>query len=985
MEQNDGDLMAVAHKHYQAGRLTQAEALYQQLLERHPHHLQVLSWLALISDQSGKPLDSIAYYERILALKPEAAEAHSNLGSVLGRVGRIGDAIAHHRRALSLLPRDADAHYNLAVALYQDQQMEEAIAHYRQATELNPNHASAHANLGLTLYRQGNLEESVISYQRAIALKPDHLNAHNGLAVVLYHLGRLEEAMAHCQQAIALEPKFFSAYNNLGTIFQKQGKLEQAMAQYQRAIELNPNYASAYDNLGTIFQKRKDLEQAIAHYQKAIALDPHAANAYNNLGSALKDQGRLEEAIACCQKAIQLQPSHADAHNNLGSSLVEQGKFQAAIAHYEQAIYYKPDHVNAHLNLGIILLMLGNFQRGFVEYHWRWRSKQCPPLRYPDALWGGSDLTGKTILLTAEQGFGDTIQFARYAPLVAKRGGRVVIACQRPLLRLLETLPGIDQCVDRDRVNVETHFHAPLLDLPLILGTTVETIPANVPYLSPPTSEFQLPAPEASTLPEPPQAAQKDIPHTPVPEPIEKPYRELKIGFVWASNPDNATSKKRSCPLAHFLSLTKIPGISLYSLQKDISEADQQLLEATSAVQDLRPQLQDFADTAAAIARLDLVISVDTAVAHLAGAMGKSVWTLLPFVADWRWLLHREDTPWYPTMQLFRQPQEGDWEGVFRQVEKRLQTVMQGAAELEAGRHSADENREPEPINQSVKPVAQSTMRSDWGNLLPSGCPHRLKQCRHGVLLYNPTDSLPGKSLEFYGEWLEAETLLFQSLVRLGDTVVEVGAQVGTHTLFLSEAVGQSGRVLATEPHRLRFQMLCANLGLNHKTNVNACQVLLRDFPRPHWIGSETGLPENLNPIMGEPIQIISLDNLKLSQCRLLKVSLEPETLRLFQGATVTIQRCQPVLYLESIQPEISVPLIDYLNALGYDLYWHRPALYNPNNFLRNPENLFGNATAFNMLGFHRDQRIAVQGMERVAIEDVKRLRYSPFQGCEVQ
>lgn len=945
--------MAAAHEHYRAGRLTEAEALYLKLLEQQPQQLQVLSWLALIADQLGKPEASIAYYERILSLKPEAAEAHSNIGSVLCRVGREAEAIAHHRQALSLLPNDADAHYNLAVALYQNHQIEESIAHYRQAVALNPDHVSAHANLGLALYRQGNLEESVTYYQRAIALKPDHLNAQNGLAVVLYHLDRLEEATAHSQQAIALEPKFFSAYNNLGTIFQKQGKLDQAMAQYQQAIDLNPNYASAYDNLGTIYQERKNLEQAIAHYRRAIALDPQSANAYNNLGSALKDQGRLEEAIACCQEAIRLQPSHADAHNNFGSSLVEQGRLQEAIAHYEQALYYKPDHVNAHLNLGITLLMLGNFQRGFDEYHWRWRSKQCPPLRYPNALWGGSDLTGKIILLTAEQGFGDTIQFARYAPLVAERGGHVVIACQKPLLRLLETLPRIDQCVDRDRVNVETHFHAPLLDLPLILGTTVDTIPANVPYLSPPASDFQLPAPIVSVLPEETggDTTQQD--------------KRLKVGFVWASNPDSATSKKRSCPVTHFLAMAEVPGIALYSLQKDVPEADQELLQANPAVQDLCPQMHDFGDTAAAIAQLDLVISVDTAVAHLAGALGKPVWTLLPFVADWRWLLDRQDSPWYPTMHLFRQTQAGDWAGVFQQVLNRLRAVGQGEEDLVPGRWGDGESGK----NPIAKTMAKSVDQADWGGLLPPGCPHALKQCRHGVLLYNPTDAQVGKSLELYGEWLEAEISVFQSLVRQGDTVVEVGAQVGTHTLVLSEMVGQAGRVLATEPYRLRFQTLCANLALNHRTNVDGYQVLLSKTPgSTNRIGAEAGLSKNLGRTSREQVQVMTLDSFDLPQCRLLKVSLDQETLGLFQGAAATIQRYQPVLYLESWQREISKPLVSYLSSLGYDLYWHRPPFYNPTNFLHNPENIFGNATAFNILGFHRDQRIAVQGMERVAV-----------------
>ncbi len=934
------DPLVTASEHYQAGRLVEAEVLYRQVLEQEPEQVQVLFWLALIANQLGKPEESMAYYRRILELRPKDATAHSNLGVVLGHQGRMAEAIAHHRQALALMPSDGDAHYNLAVALYQTGQVEEAAFHYRQATELNPDHASAHANLGLVLYGQGNLEEAVIHYQKAIALKPDHINAHNGLAVVLYHLGRLDEATFHCQQAIALNPNYFSAYNNLGTILQKQGRLDEAMAQYQRAIALKPDYANAYDNLGTIYQERKNLEEAIAHYRQAIALDPRSANAYNNLGSALKAQGRLEEAIACCREAIRLQPDHADAHNNVGSSLVEQARFEEAIAHYEQALRCKPDHVNAHLNLGIVLLMLGDFRRGFAEYHWRWHSNQCPPLRYPRALWDGSDLNGKIILLTAEQGFGDTIQFARYAPLVAQRGGCVVVACQKPLVRLLETLPGINKCVDRDRVNVETHFHAPLLDLPFILETTLETIPANVPYLTPPPSPVQLPPPEQveGTVPTP-----------------------LKIGIVWASNPDNSTSPKRTCPLAHFLSLAQIPGIALYSLQKDLPESDAALLAANPTLQDLRHQLSDFGDTAAAIAQLDLVISVDTAVAHLAGALGKPVWTLLPYVADWRWLLQREDSPWYPTMRLFRQERESDWEGVFRRVREALRQKVAEAKREEIPGWDAEKME-----HSTLEKSSQTNQSTELLTRLSSHPLSTHKKCRHGLLLYYP-NTLIGKALERYGEWLEREVDLFRSLLRPGDTVVEVGADVGAHTLVFAQLVGEAGKVVAIAPQRLLFQTLCANLAINGITNTHCHQVVLGDTLG--WVPATIAGAEptsDSDPSANEKIPMIALDQLDLSQCQLIKIIVEEDSQRALQGASTTIQQHQPVLYLESLHQEVSQNLIRDLNSFGYDLYWHHPPLFNPKNFFHNPENVFGAAKAFNILGFHRDQNIRVEGMNRV-------------------
>ncbi|UBF29373.1 FkbM family methyltransferase [Kovacikia minuta CCNUW1] len=924
---SNSPLLSAAQQHYQAGQLAEAERLFAQALESQPQNIKLLSWLALIANRLGKLEESIAYYKRILALNPKAAEAHSNLGSVLCKQGQMAAAIAHHRQALALMPKDADAHYNLGVALYEAGQLEEAIAHYQQTVAQNPNHVSAHTNLGMAFYQQGKLEAAADHYNRAIALNPDHVNALNGLGVVLFHLGQLEEAIGHYQRAISLNPEQVSAYNNLGTVYQKQGKPKQAMAQYERAIALNPNHASAYDNLGTVLQEQGRLAEAIAHYRQAITLDPNAANAYNNLGSALKEQGNLSEAVACCQQAIRLQPNHADAHNNYASSLVEQGKFGEAIVHYEQAIHYQPEHVNAHLNLGIILLMLGDFQRGFKEYHWRWRSKQCPDLRYPQALWDGSDLTGKVILLTAEQGFGDTIQFARYAPLVAQRGGCVIVACQKPLLRLLSSLPGIDQCVDRDKVNVQTHVHIPLLDLPLILGTTPESIPAQMPYLSGAVSTF-------SPLP---------TPHSP---------HLLKIGFVWASNPDNSTAKKRSCPLSYFLPLLKIPGIGLYSLQKDVPESDAVLLEAQPEIQDLRPLIKDFADTAAAIAQLDLVISVDTAVAHLAGALGKPVWTLLPYVADWRWLLQREDSPWYPTMHLFRQTQPGDWAGVFERVIARLE---------ESGERG--ENRFPP----SPSPYQNSKLKTQNSTPLPTPHSPLPISCRHGTLLYNPNDDV-GKSLELYGEWSEGEVGLFQSLLKSGDTVVEVGANIGAHTVVFAKAVGTSGKVVAIEPERLRFQTLCANLALNGFTNAYCYPVLLGETGVTQASGSNPSTEGVIRPgnTASDLRQFFSLDNFELPHCHFFKIDASGQELEIFHRAIHTIQQSQPTLYLRNCSPQANHRLIQFLDDLGYQLYWHRPSLYNPNNFFQNSQNIFGTAISVNILGFHRNHRIKVDGMEQI-------------------
>ncbi|WP_431661768.1 FkbM family methyltransferase [Pantanalinema rosaneae] len=901
----DSNLLQTAHQHYQAGRLREAEIVYRQVIERHPQQSEVWFWLGLIASQLGRLEESVTCYQQVIQLNPDLAEAHSNLGTVLLDLGRRSEAIAHQQRAISLLPHESHLHYNLAIALSQDGQLDAAIAHYQQAIALKADYANAHHNLGAVLFKQNRWEEAIPYYQQAITLMPEHVNARNSLGVALLRLG----------------------------------KLDAAKDQFATALTLKPDYASAHDNLGTVLQRQGQLDAAIDHYRQAIALKPDCANAYSNLGAALKEQGKLTESIACYQEAIRLQPDHADAYNNYGGTLVEQGKFHEAIGCYEQAIHYRPDYADAHLNLGIILLTLGDFPRGFAEYHWRWQTKQCPDLRYPQALWDGADLHSKVILLTAEQGFGDTLQFVRYAPLVAQRGGHVVIACQKPLLRLLNTLVGIDRCVDRDRVDVQTHLHAPLLDLPQILGTTLETIPAQVPYLQVPPSGIRLPGEGGG------QGDEGDG------------EGRFKVGIVWAANPSSSTASKRSCALHQFLSLLEIPQITLYSLQKDCPEADRPLLTSHERVYDLSEQLEDFGDTAAAIAQLDLVISVDTAVAHLAGALGKPVWTLLSYVADWRWLRDRTDTPWYPTMRLFRQPQPGDWQTVFQQVATTLQHTIASSPPI------------PTTVTQPPpSPLPSPSPLSPLSPLTP-------QPCRHGTFLYHPHDRSVGQSLVLYGEYLEGELILLARLLRSRDLVIEVGATIGAQTVWLAKTVGSQGKVLAIEPQRLLFQMLCGNLAVNQVVNV---------YPYPVAVGAQAGFTQVTVPPMfrsavelpvSEPVQVATLDSFAVPQCRLLKINHWNIALSVLQGSVTTIQRCQPIVYIRDRRPQTAIShdgnrtLLDdlqqYLEPLGYDLYWHRMSWYRSNNFRQHPLPEF-NPIANNLLGAPRQLGITVPGVERI-------------------
>ncbi|MBO1346777.1 MAG: tetratricopeptide repeat protein [Hormoscilla sp. GUM202] len=427
--------------------------------------------------------------------------------------------------------------------------------------------------------------------------------------------------------------------------YQRCGNLAEAARQYEQAIALKPNCLEAICNLGIILKKQGKIAEALGQYRQALAIKPDYPEVYYRMGLAWQEQRKFAEAIACYQKAIALKPDLADAYIDLGIALQEQLKLQEAMSYYRHAIALKPDAAKAHMGSAWCLLLLQDFQQGFAEYEWRWRTKsQTPEERLGKPPWDGSPLAGKTILLHTEQGHGDGIQFVRYAPLVAQRGaGKVILETYRSLRRLLTTAPGVQEVVLRGEPLPAFDLQVPLMSLPHILNTAIETIPARIPYL---------------------YAEEKD---TVKYSELLRTEGEVKVGIVWAANAKSHAASKRSCPVSLFLELSQIPGISLYSLQKEHTD----ILDG-APIQDLRELLHDFADTAAVISQLDLVISVDTAVAHLAGALGKPVWVLLPFSPDWRWLLDRSDSPWYPTMRLFRQAKPGDWQSVFAQVKAAL-------------------------------------------------------------------------------------------------------------------------------------------------------------------------------------------------------------------------------------------------------------------------------------------------------------------------
>jgi tetratricopeptide (TPR) repeat protein len=519
----------------------------------------------------------------------------------------------------------------------------------------NPDDRGALQKLSVLRLKRGALEEALPLLERLIERDPTSADAYNNLGAALQGLKRPAEAVPHFERAVALDSRRPEAHYNLGLAQQRLGRLAQARASCERALALRPDYPEANNTLAVLLSA-SDPERAVACFHRAIAARPSYADAHNNLGIVFQQLGRYDDAVASYKNALAIKPDHADALSNLGLALRSLNRHEEAVRCFETAQAIKPDHIDAQLGEGLVRLALGDYAAGWKKYAWRHLTPNFShgKKRPPQPLWLGNwDISGKTILLHGEQGLGDTIMFARYVPLVAQRGARIVLAVQRPLTAVMATLKG--PSVLRGQGDPVPPFDGfcPLPTLPLVFQTKVATIPADVPYLTAPDDRLAKW-----------QAALESIPRP-------------RIGLMWAG----ATSPiyRRTIPLRLLQPLVALRAFHFVALQKDVPKEDASLLASTPMATFLGKQQADLADAAAMIALVDLVITIDTSIANLAGAMGKPTWVLLPFSADWRWMLDRTDSPWYPTARLFRQPKPDDWESVVAEVVQALQDFRPNA------------------------------------------------------------------------------------------------------------------------------------------------------------------------------------------------------------------------------------------------------------------------------------------------------------------
>ena len=652
----DPQLLAAGIQHHRSGNFGQAQEIYRQLLAANPQDAVVFNLLGALCIDSGQLEEAGVRLAEALRLQPDFAAAHDNLGLLLTAQNRFTEAVVSLRRAAELDPGNAQTQLNLAHALALGGQKAEAIAAFQGVVQLAPDRVDAQAKLATLLCEQGRHAEAVPHLRQVTRLVPQDAAAQFALATALVQSGDRAEAIAAYQATLRLKPDSAEACVNLANLYFEQKMFDEAVRWSRRAVELRPQFAEAHHNLGCALTKQEKHEEAIEALQTAVRLKPQMSEAYNNLGVALIEGGKLDAALEHYRHTLSLRPADPETWYTLGSVYLKLGDMESALEHYDRAIELRPDYGEAHHSRAGAWLLQGRFSEGFPEYEWRLRLQDYPAVPLQWNPWNGEPLAGRTIVVCPEQGLGDALQFVRYAPLVKELGARVIVVCSAALCPILARTPGVDALIAAGTELFEADFCVRAMSLPHRLKTTLETIPAKIPYVF---ADPQLVMGWQQRL------AQWD---------------GFKVGIAWQGNPQFPGDRQRSIPLAHYAPLAKIAGVRLVNLQKGPGlEQLREFCKPWSVIDwsdEVDTSAGPFMDTAAIMKNLDLVITSDTATAHLAGALGVNVWVALQMVPDWRFMLEREDSPWYPTMRLFRQTVRGDWPGVFERIAGSLERLV---------------------------------------------------------------------------------------------------------------------------------------------------------------------------------------------------------------------------------------------------------------------------------------------------------------------
>jgi len=677
-KENQGKLNT-AFKYHKSGQLPEAEIIYRQVIEEEPENYNALNLFGLLLFQHKRYDEAIIYVEKAVDINP-IPYFHINLGNIHSAKGDSDKAIDFYKKAIALEPDNADPWFGLGICHKNKKEYDKAIEYYGKAINIKPSFFSAYVNLGNIYKLKNELDKAVKYYKEAIMFNQNDPDIYNSLGLVYFDRYEIEEAVYCFEKAIKIKPSFESAYINLGNVYKTKGKIKQALHYFNLAIEMNPNNYDSYVSLGNLMiyiNKTDDAlrcfniasqlkpgdpaiflnignayrdaghpEAALNYYTKAKELMPDKAEVFLNLGNTYSDMCNFDLAINFFNKAIELKPDYVTAFLNLGSLLIDKNDIEGALACFNKALEIKPNYAETHLNLSTTYLLMKDFKNGFKHYEWRDKVKDIRHPKFSEfqkPKWDGTSLENKTLLVCHEQGFGDTLQFIRYIPQLTSLGGKILFKAPSGMEDLLRQNDIKAEIIDNSSNNQpEFDYYTYLMNIPYYLNSTYDDIPLTEGYLKADLEKINA-------------YKSKFFDNN-----------SFKIGIKWQGNPNG--KKNREIPFKLFLKLAELDNVKLYSFQKGYGIEQLEEISSNTEIIDLGNTFNDFSDTAAAIENLDLLISNDTSLVHLAGAMAKPTWVLLPFAPEWRWFLDSEDTPWYKSVRLFRQKEMNNWEEVMDRI-----------------------------------------------------------------------------------------------------------------------------------------------------------------------------------------------------------------------------------------------------------------------------------------------------------------------------
>lgn len=758
----------------------------------------------------------------------------------------------------------------------------------------------------------GRLREAYTGFLQAEAAGVSRTALYLNMAWSCHLLRMSDDAERHARRAIAGDSASVAAHFGLGAVLSRLKRFPDAVAAYQRVLELAPDHAQAVAGIAQCRLEQHDYADAETWMRRAVALSPDSPQFRINLAVAIANQQRYEESLEVLRGAAELEAAQGApplSITDTGFALVSMGRYAEAFDVFARGLPVFPDP-RAHGYYAFLLLVMGRLREGWIQYEFRWM--QDPHLSRrpvcPQPPWAGQDLAGKTLLVLDEQGAGDIIHFARFVRLLKAKGARVILLVRPEIAHLAAEFAGVDQVYSRPDMPSEFDYHIHLMSIPHVLGIGLDNIPADVPYVNVDAAKSLAWAGRIQGS-------------------------GLKVGLVWAGNPKYPRDNFRSIALEKLNGLFNVEGVSFYSLQKPLKEGELEKFPTQTTMVNLDSELTDFTQTAAAIDRLDLVICVDTAIAHLSGALGKPTWLMLPEIGDFRWLEGRDDNPWYPTMRLFRQRKLGEWDEVVARVRSALEAAVNGGSILPPTTTGGPDGVPPAPRD------AEPAVAKDIA---------RVVETRHGILQYLPDADCAARSIAWYGEYLEPQLKLLARLVPKGSHVVEAGSGIGDHAIALAKLVGPEGHLLVYETRPVVQQILRQNLEANR---VSGTITMMR-----RGLGAPRDLPRG-DGDAGDMV-VDTLDALLLDKLELLKLRHDAPVADILDGASATLWRLRPLLLIDAGDADALAASAARVREFGYRCWRMETPLFDSANYNRRDTDIFGSGVALALLGIPEEVNV---------------------------